>query len=81
MPDCPFYNTHTKYINSGTISADRQKITRATDISWCSHEESPATFKHATSVFGGASLLKCGGTLKNCQISPERLEAQINRDE
>ena len=80
MPDCPFYEIHTQRIERRTISADRQQRASAIDIPWCSHDESPVTFEHATSVIGGARLLKCGGTVKNCQISPERLEAWIERE-
>lgn len=71
---CQFYRIETRQIASREIRQDRQlPDVYEVRIPWCAHKHTPVSYKDATSVIGGAQLLKCSGDLSKCQVAPSLL--------
>jgi hypothetical protein len=68
MSTCPYYKPREKRIQRNPISESRIKMPdEILKIPWCEHGKTPVDRDDAHTI-GGASLLKCYGGLKKCQI-------------
>lgn len=73
MSDCPYYKYLTQSIQRNPISSSRQpQKPEQNKIPWCEHPKHSQVGKViATTVHGGANLLKCDGDLNKCPLTIE----------
>ena len=65
---CPHFHEHRQTLRSKEITGARGHSSTVIAIPWCGHDSSPAPFYLATTVIGGAGILRCGGDLEKCQV-------------
>lgn len=64
--NCPHYKIDIQHLESNEASPTPHTVTVKTP--WCAHPNSPAPYRIATGVVGGANLLTCGGIIERCAI-------------